>query len=141
MKTTRRDLTALLPLLAAAAPAAAAGSPLQSRTWRHDDLTARGNDDKRSRDVFDGLSHKNYPMDMHETELAPGMAPHPPHSHPHHELLILRQGELEVTIEGKVSRIGPGGVVYVASNENHGWKNVSQTRAAYYVIALGRDRG
>ncbi|MEZ5353360.1 MAG: cupin domain-containing protein [Bryobacteraceae bacterium] len=140
MKTTRRDLPALLPLLAAALPASAASAAMRSQTWRHEDLTAKGNDEKRSRAVFDGLSHKDYPIDMHETELAPGMAPHPPHSHAHHELLILREGTLEVMIEGKTSTIGPGGVAYVASNENHGWHNVGKTRASYYVMALGRDR-
>jgi quercetin dioxygenase-like cupin family protein len=126
--------------LLAAAPASAAGAPLTSRAWRHEDLPVRGNDEKRSRAVFDGLSHKNYAIEMHETELAPGQAPHPPHSHTHHELMIVREGTLEVTIEGKVSTIGPGGVVYVASNEHHGWRNMGKTRAAYYVIALGRDR-
>ncbi len=140
MKTTRRDLSALLPLLAAAMPASAASAPLTSQTWQYEDLTARGDDQKRSRNVFEGLAHKGYAIDMHETELAPGMAPHPPHSHAHHELLILREGTLEVTIEGKSSTIGPGSVAYVASNEHHGWRNVSKTRARYYVMALGRDR-
>ena len=51
---------------------------------------------------------------------------------------MLREGTLEITIEGKVSVVGSGSVVYAASNEMHGWKNVGTTHANYFVIALGR---
>jgi len=46
---------------------------------------------------------------------------------------------LEVMISGKKTTVGPGAVVYVASNEEHGWKNVGTTAVQYFVIALGKD--
>ena len=49
---------------------------------------------------------------------------------------MLREGTMEVTIEGKTTRLGPGSVVFVASNEEHGWKNVGTDRAKYFVLAL-----
>jgi quercetin dioxygenase-like cupin family protein len=52
-------------------------------------------------------------------------------------MLLLREGTMEITIEGKTSRLGPGGVVYVASNEEHGWQNVGTTPARYFIVALG----
>jgi quercetin dioxygenase-like cupin family protein len=55
----------------------------------------------------------------------------------HEEMLLLREGTMEITIEGKKSRLGPGGVVYVASNEEHGWQNVGTTPARYFIVALG----
>jgi quercetin dioxygenase-like cupin family protein len=45
---------------------------------------------------------------------------------------------MEVTIEGKTEKLGPGSVVYVASNEEHGWRNAGATRAHYFVLTLGR---
>ena len=36
---------------------------------------------------------------------------------------MLQTGMLDVTIEGKVTRVTAGSVVYVNSNEEHGWKN------------------
>jgi quercetin dioxygenase-like cupin family protein len=51
---------------------------------------------------------------------------------------MIREGTLEITIEGKVTIAGPGSVVYAASNDMHGWKNVGTTPAHYFVIALGR---
>ena len=79
-------------------------------------------------------------VEMHQTELAPGDAPHPPHHHVHEEMMMVREGTIEVTISGKVSALGPGSVAYVASNEEHGWRNVGKTRAHYFVIALGQTK-
>ena len=66
------------------------------------------------------------------------MAPHAPHHHEHEEMVMVQNGTIEVTILGKATRLGPGGVGYVASNEEHGWKNVGDGPANYFVIAFGR---
>ena len=67
------------------------------------------------------------------------MAPHAPHHHTHEEILMLRSGQLDVTIQGVTTRASAGSVVYVNSNEEHGWKNPGPARAQYFVIALGRE--
>lgn len=134
----RRQLAALLPLLASASASAADRKTLTSQTFRFEDLKVKENGQNRSRDVFDGLTQGGYHIDLHQTELAPGMAPHASHHHAHPELLMLREGTLEVTIEDKVSTIGPGSLIYVAGNEEHGWRNTGKTRAHYFVMALGR---
>ena len=130
---TRRDLT-LLSAGLLAATAKAQKTTLPSKAYRFEDLVKKGN----GRAVFDGLTHSGFHIDLHETELEPGAAPHAAHRHEHEEIVMLREGKLEVTIEGKVTIVGPGSVVYAASNEMHGWKNVGTTPAHYFVIALGR---
>ena len=77
---------------------------------------------------------------MHESELPAGEAPHPPHSHVHEEMLLIREGLLEVTIGGKTTRLGPGSAAYLASNQEHGWRNVGTETARYFVLALGDDK-
>ncbi len=129
----RRDLT-LLSAGVIAATAKAQKPTLQSKAYRFEDLVVKGN----SRAVFDGLTHTGFHVDLHETDLAPGQAPHAPHRHEHEEIVMAREGTLEVTIEGKVSVVGPGSVVYAGSNDMHGWKNVGATHANYFVIAMGR---
>ena len=52
---------------------------------------------------------------------------------------MLRTGLLEVTIEAKVTRVMAGSVVYVNSNEEHGWKNPGPESAQYFVLAVGRE--
>jgi mannose-6-phosphate isomerase-like protein (cupin superfamily) len=65
--------------------------------------------------------------------------PHPAHHHAHEEVFLVREGTLEVTITGRASRLGPGSLAYVASNEEHGIRNPETTHAQYFVIALGTE--
>ena len=145
MTLSRRDLAALVPALAAAqsatpqAPQAKDKPTLASRAYRFDDLPVKVNGQNRSRDVFNGKNHAGYPVDLHITKLAPGQAPHAPHHHVHEEIVMLQTGVMEVTIEGKVTRVTAGSVVYVNSNEEHGWKNPGPERAQYFVMAIGRE--
>ena len=139
MEYSRRDL-ALLPLLAAASAstASAAGTPLPSKTYLFEDLPVKTNGQNRSRAVLDGETHSGFAIDMHMTELGPGEAPHPAHHHAHEEMVMIHEGTLEVTISGRGVKLGPGSTAYVASNEEHGWRNAGTTRALYFVLALGR---
>ena len=138
MNCSRRDLAGLLPLIAMTT-AQAEKPALPSAAYRFEDLPVRENGPNRSRAVFDGSTHTGFHIDMHMTELAPGQAPHAPHSHVHEEMVMIKDGTLEVTIKERVTRVGPGSTVYVASNERHGWKNVGEGRALYFVLALGRE--
>lgn len=141
MKLSRRRLTRSLPALIAL-PAAGETTAMPSRTFKFEDLEARATGPggvNRSRAVLDGKTRSGYSIEMHETELAPGMAPHAPHKHVHEEMVLLREGTMEVTIAGRVSTLGAGSVAYVSSNEEHGWRNVGSTRAHYFVLALGRE--
>ena len=137
----RRDLALLALAAANAAPAAVPPErpTLRSMTYKFEDLKVKENGENRSRDVFDGVTHTGHQVDLHETELAPGKAPHAPHRHSHEEIVMVREGTLEITIEGKVTTATPGSVVYVASNDFHGWKNSGATRAHYFVMAVGRE--
>lgn len=137
MQSSRRELAGILAALAASAPAKAA--PLPSKAYRFEDLPVRKGATAISRAVFRGETHTGFEVEIHETELAPGNAPHPPHKHVHEEMVMVREGNLEVTISGRAVTLGPGSVAYVASNEEHGWRNAGTTTASYFVLSLGRD--
>jgi quercetin dioxygenase-like cupin family protein len=138
MKISRRELSFLVPALAAVG-ARGEGTTLPSKVYQYADLEVRTNatNHNKQRPVFEGSTHTGFIVEMHETELAPGTMPHASHHHVHEEMLILREGTVEVTIEGKTSRAEPGAVVYVASNEEHGWRNVGTGPARYFIVALG----
>ena len=73
-------------------------------------------------------------LEVHVTTLNPGKSPHPPHRHPNEEMLIIRQGTVEALINGKWKRVGPGSVIFFASNQLHGLRNVGSEPAVYHVI-------
>ena len=141
MSLTRRDLPMLIPALAAAAANAqekAQKPVLPAKAYKYEDLPVKKNGENESRAVFDGLTHTNYPVELHMTKLGPGQMPHPAHHHIHEEVLTLKNGMLDIMFNGETTRIGPGSVVYVASNLEHGWKNPGPDHAEYFVIALGQ---
>lgn len=73
-------------------------------------------------------------LEMHVTTLNPGLESHPPHRHVNEELIILREGECETLSNGTWVKVGPGSVVFNASNSLHGFRNVGTTPATYHVI-------
>lgn len=73
-------------------------------------------------------------LEMHITTLNPGEWPHPPHTHPDEELIIVKEGTIESILEGKTTPLGPGGIIFHASNQPHTVKNTGTTPATYYVI-------
>jgi mannose-6-phosphate isomerase-like protein (cupin superfamily) len=140
MKISRRQMAGLLPALAVAQTQEKKEKPvLQSKAYKYEDLAVKVNGENNSRAVFDGKNHSGFGVELHMTELGPGMSPHAPHHHVNEEALMLRTGQLDVTIKGQTTRVTAGSVVYVNSNEEHGWKNPGPERAQYFVMALGKE--
>ena len=137
---SRRNLCLMLPALAASAAYASEKNALPSRVYKFNDLTANSSGKFTARSVLEGYTHDGCRIAMHESKLEAGAKPHPPHHHKHEEMFMLRDGTLEVTIGGKAFTVGPGDVVYVASNEEHGVRNVGSTAAQYFVLELGADK-
>jgi XRE family transcriptional regulator, regulator of sulfur utilization len=73
-------------------------------------------------------------LEIHISTLAPGKSPHAPHQHEHEELLIVKEGTLETFQSGETRRVGPGGIIFQASNELHNVTNVGSSPATYFVI-------
>lgn len=79
-------------------------------------------------------------LEVHETTLNPGKSPHPPHKHPNEEMLVIRQGTIEALVNGEWKRVGPGSVVFNASNKLHGLRNVGTEPAVYTVINFKTEK-
>jgi mannose-6-phosphate isomerase-like protein (cupin superfamily) len=137
MDPTRRALLQALPLLTATPAPAADGPVISSFIKPYDELPVKQNGPNQSRAILDGLTHTGYHIEVHETTLAPGSAPHPPHRHEHEEFFMLMKGTLVVTIADKTGQIGPGGAAFVHSNELHGVHNPGPEPAQYFVVAVG----
>ena len=136
---TRRDVMVGLGA-AAVAPgglALAADAPAQgswASTW--ESMQAKTTDSGSVRNVFNGPTATLKNLDVHVTTLNPGGAPHAPHKHPHEEMLIVKSGTISVLINGEWKQVGPGGVVFLASNIFHGVRNGGTEPAVYHVIGF-----
>jgi quercetin dioxygenase-like cupin family protein len=136
---SRRDFCLLVPALAASPGFAAEATLLKSKALPYDELPVRKRDGNESRPVLAGQLHDGGYIEVHETRLAPGGMPHPAHHHVHEEMFLVREGTVELTVNQRATRLGAGSVGFVASNDEHGLKNVGTTPAQYFVVALGKD--
>ena len=142
MSLTRRELclmlpAALLPTVMRTEEQAGQESVLPSVMYPFDKLPIRTPNNAQIRDVLKGKLATGESLEVHETTLPPGGAPHPPHHHVHSEMWLIREGTVEITVNGTSHRLGPGGVGFVHSNDEHGIKNVGATPAMYFVVAIG----
>ena len=49
-------------------------------------------------------------------------------------MLFLKEGTVEAFIGRQTTRLGPGSVLFQASNQLHGLKNVGTVPAVYFVV-------
>ena len=86
------------------------------------------------RDFFDAPTATLDQLECHVTTINPGEAPHAPHQHPEEELIVIKEGTVEAMQNGVTKVVGPGSMIFQASNEMHGLRNVGKTPATYHVI-------
>lgn len=80
-------------------------------------------------------------VEVHETMLPPGQMPHPPHQHRNTEFVLIREGKLEYWgADGTHEPCGPGDIVFTASNQMHGMKNIGATNATYFVVSISHGQ-
>jgi quercetin dioxygenase-like cupin family protein len=144
MTMTRREMCLLLPaaMLPVAAVQLAEASErddsLPSGSYAFEKLAVKtAASGAQTRAIFKGKLATGESIETHATTLPAGAMPHPPHRHVHSEMFFMREGTLELTVNGKTFPLGPGGVGFVRSNEEHGVKNVGTTSANYFVVAVG----
>ncbi len=73
-------------------------------------------------------------LEFHVTTLNAGETAHPPHEHPDEELIIVKEGTVESLVGGEWTKLGPGSVIFQASNETHTIRNAGETAATYHVV-------
>lgn len=112
-------------------------NPLPSAAYPFEKLPVQSSDGAQFRAVLRGKLATGESLEVHETTLPPGGAPHPPHHHLHSEMWLIREGTVELMVNGTAHRMGPGSVGFVHSNDEHGIRNIGTTSATYFVVAIG----
>jgi mannose-6-phosphate isomerase-like protein (cupin superfamily) len=119
---------------------ASAGVLSQSRVYALDQMPVRKMANGGvSRDVLRGTLTTGEAVAVHESEQPAGMVPNPLHTIHHTEVIVVLEGTVEFEHEGKSEKVGPGGVVFVASGTLHTVRNAGEGTAKYCVVQVGGD--
>jgi uncharacterized cupin superfamily protein len=109
-------------------------TPMESRVIDWNSLVATPTRTGQRRAVFDAPTGTLDRLHGHITTLNPGENTGPLHRHPQEELVIIKEGTMEINIDGRKQVVGPGSIVFFDVNENENMTNVGQTPATYLVL-------
>lgn len=141
LKVAALTLSLTLGAIAAVSIAADATKPiLGPTTFDWNDMKVTKTDVGEVRQLVRQPTATIDELEMHVTTLNPGTTSHPPHTHLNEELVIIREGTVEVFNGGKWVRLGPGSVIFNASNDPHALRNVGNTPTTYHVINWSPDQ-
>ena len=140
---TRRDCLIALTTATLTASACIAGSfalaqqpfPV-GQSWAIDwnSVPAKTTNVGQLRTFFNGPTATLACLDIHVTTLKPGEWSHQPHKHPNEEILLVKEGQATMLINGKWVTAGPGSVFYMGSNVPHAARNDSAAPVTYTVV-------
>jgi quercetin dioxygenase-like cupin family protein len=118
----RRDVFKLPALLAPMALFAAKTGKLQNVIVDAGSVRADKNPFGELKIFFEGPTEQLKSMTAGSLLLYANHEPHPPHSHPEEEFMVITEGNGEMLVDGKSYKVGPGSMMYCAANTLHGIK-------------------
>jgi quercetin dioxygenase-like cupin family protein len=83
---------------------------------------------------LDGSTDQLKSLVFGSLQLKPGQEPHPPHQHPEEEIMVVSEGTGEISVEGKVTKVAAGSLMYCAGGKLHGIKNTGNTSMLFYYM-------
>jgi len=136
MDLSRRELALLFPALVGAAAQDQPPGHLDSHVYLPDQNMDLAGKEKKGNRIFFGTDHSGFALEMHQTELGPGVESHAPHKHVHEEMMVVLDGQLQTWVEGKTQLAERGAIVYFGSNQMHNVRNTGSVPVRYYVLEL-----
>lgn len=108
---------------------------IKAGVYRWNNIKATKEKTRLRKEVVEGSSLDLAYLEVHTSTLKPGKAPHPPHSHADtEELIIVKEGVINVTINNITSKLGAGSVAMSMPGDMHGIENAGNTNATYYIL-------
>lgn len=133
----RDCLVAVLAIAATLCVVAVAGqhaSPLNSAVFDWNAMSSSPTNVGSVRSIYRGPTVTLKELEMHITTLNAGETSHAPHKHPNEELVLIKEGTVETLSNGEWKKVGPGSIIFNASNQLHGLRSVGPGPATYFVV-------
>ena len=86
------------------------------------------------RTLFDAPTASLDKIHCHITTLNPGQTSGEPRRHLQEEVIIIKEGTVEATVDGRTQTVGPGSVIFFAANAVTRLRNAGSSPATYTVL-------
>jgi (S)-ureidoglycine aminohydrolase len=107
---------------------------IPSTVYRWDGGTVSKKANSQQRVLLEGATPAFTHMKVHATTVAADEAAHPGHEHADEELIIVKEGQLTVTIEGKTETLEKGSVALIMPGDEHALNNNGKQPVTYYIM-------
>ncbi len=98
------------------------------------DMVVKKTDKGSTRQLFDRQTTMLNRFDIHVTQLNEGFNSHPPHTHKNEEIILMLDGNAEMSIANEHPKANGSDVVYLSSMIPHNLTNVGKTPCLYFAI-------
>jgi mannose-6-phosphate isomerase-like protein (cupin superfamily) len=136
MKSSLALATLLLALAPGLRAAEAPAALLASGVIHWDKIALQPSPTGARATVFDAPTATLDKFHCHVSKLNPGQNTGAPHRHPQEELVILKEGTLEVNINGRIETAEAGSMIFYSANELENMRNPGTVPALYYVLQV-----
>lgn len=144
----RRHFAALLPTLAASLSALAeeqAGAepdpgepgPAIETGVDRGALPPEGFQGRFGHSYLHGMLPTDIGCEIHVSYLEPGTPHEAKEKHTHSEIWLVREGKVELMLNGQTHLLGPGDVGIAVAGTMHWVRNAGDSVASYYVVEVG----
>lgn len=109
--------------------------PVKSGVYKWAEHLVEKGDLRESRKILEGVSpHFEY-LKIHATTQYPGAKPSKAHANEDkEECIIVKEGKMKITIEGKSQILEAGGVILLMPQQTHSIENIGNSNLTYYVL-------
>lgn len=114
---------------------------LHSGVYNWSNVEAKKVENRETRKVLEGSALDLSNLEIHTSTIGPGVVNHPPRSYNDlEELILIKEGNIQVTINDKANILGPGSIVFIVAGDEQSFKNISDKPVTYYVLTFkGRN--
>jgi (S)-ureidoglycine aminohydrolase len=124
--------TILLLFLSLSVSAQFSSIPAAVYRWEGVPVSKKANSEQRV--LLEGTTPAFTHVKVHATTVAGGKAAHAGHTHADEELIIVKEGKLNVTIEGKTETLEKGSIALIMPNDEHALANGGKEPVTYYIM-------
>ncbi len=99
-----------------------------------DKVPVKKSANSQQRVLMEGATPAFKHVKVHATTVSAGKASHAGHAHADEELIIVKEGQLTLSIKGKTETLEKGSVALIVPNDEHALSNQSAAPVTYYIM-------